>query len=148
MSVSLETSVCVCGFIYIYVWCMHCTCRHKYITDPCLRQEETNMITAGWHIILGHYDESYDNLTSITNSRHMNIFLSPICSLSHIVFLSKQELGVLHAQPVQACVGTYNIVWWCLIHLFLGDEIFECGLQNINVTSFLTELIFTQMLKF
>jgi len=38
--------VCVCVYIYIYVLCMHCTCTHKYIMDPCLRQEETNMITA------------------------------------------------------------------------------------------------------
>jgi len=92
----------VCGVIYIYVLCMHCTCTHKYIMDPCLRQEETNMITAGWHIILGHYDESCDNLTNITNSCHMNIFPSPICSLSHIVSLSKQELCMLHSQLLVA----------------------------------------------
>jgi len=54
LSVSLGTSVmddanltlCVCVFIYIYVLCMHCTCAHKFITDPLLCQEETNMITA------------------------------------------------------------------------------------------------------
>jgi len=30
-----------------------------------------------------------------------------------------------------------------LIHLFVEDEILECRLQNINVTSLLTELTFT-----
>ena len=57
--------------------------------DPCLRQEETNMITAASHTILSHYDESCDKLTSIPNSCHVNICHSPICTLSHIVSLSK-----------------------------------------------------------
>ena len=34
-----------------------------------------------------------------------------------------------------------------LINLFVEDEILECRLQVINVTSLLTELTFTQMLK-
>jgi len=34
-----------------------------------------------------------------------------------------------------------------LMHLFVEDEILECTLQNINVTSLLTELTFTQKLK-
>ena len=34
-----------------------------------------------------------------------------------------------------------------LIHLFVEDEIFECRLQIVNVTSLLTEVTFTQMLK-
>jgi len=34
-----------------------------------------------------------------------------------------------------------------LIHLFVEDETLECRLQNINVTSLVTELAFTKMLK-
>jgi len=34
-----------------------------------------------------------------------------------------------------------------LIHLFVEDEILKSRLQNINVTSFLTLLTSTQMLK-
>jgi len=34
-----------------------------------------------------------------------------------------------------------------LILLFVEDAILKSSLQNINVTSFLTELTFTQMLK-
>jgi len=34
-----------------------------------------------------------------------------------------------------------------LIQLFVEDEILDCRLQNINVTSLLTELTFTQMRK-
>jgi len=34
-----------------------------------------------------------------------------------------------------------------LIHLFVENEILECWLQNINVTSLLTELNVTQMFK-
>jgi len=34
-----------------------------------------------------------------------------------------------------------------LIHMYLEDEFLECRLQNINITSLLAELTFTQMLK-
>jgi len=44
----------------------------------------------------------------------------PVCSLSHIVSLSNQGLCMLHAQPLVACVGTYNVVWWCF-------NLFICG---------------------
>ena len=54
---------------------------------------------------------------------------------------------MLHAQP-------WLLVWVLimlsdddLIHLFVVDEILKRRLQNIDVTSLLTELTFTQMLK-
>ena len=59
-------------------------------------------------------------------------------------------------QTVCACYvhSPWLLVWvliilfdYYLIHLFVQDEILECLLQNINVTSLLTELTLTQMLK-
>jgi len=59
-------------------------------------------------------------------------------------------------QTVCACyVHSPSLLVWVLIllfdgdliHLFVEDEILECRLQNINVTSLLTELTFTQKLK-
>jgi hypothetical protein len=39
--------VCMYKYLYIYIFmCYVCTYTHKYIMDPCLHQEETNMITA------------------------------------------------------------------------------------------------------
>jgi len=59
-------------------------------------------------------------------------------------------------QTVCACyVHSHWLLVWILlilfdddlIHLLVQDEILECRLQNINVTSLLTELTFTQMFK-
>ena len=60
--------------------------------------------------------------------------------------------------PVQTVCACYvhnpqSLVWVLimlsndLINLFVENEILECWLQNINVTSLLTELTFTQMFK-
>ena len=54
---------------------------------------------------------------------------------------------MLCAQPLVACVGLIMLFDDDLMHLFVEDEILECTLQNINVTSLLTELTFTQKLK-
>ena len=58
-------------------------------------------------------------------------------------------------QTVCACYvhSPWLLVWVVimlhddLIHLFVEDEILQCRLQDSNVTSLLTELTFTQMLK-
>ena len=65
----------------------------------------------------------------------------------------------LYSFPVQTVCECYVHSPWLLvcvliilfvddlINLFVADEILGCRLQIINVTSLLTELTFTQMLK-
>jgi len=67
--------------------------------------------------------------------------------------------GFSYSFPVQTVCACYvyspRLLVWVLIvlfdddliHLFVQDEFLENRLQIINVTSLLTELIFTQMLK-
>ena len=97
--------------------------------DSCLRQEETNMITAAQHNILRHYDDSCNNLTSIPNSCHVNI-----CHLTYTQAFS-------HNFPVQTVCACYVhspwlLVWVVimlpddLIHLFVEDEILDCRLSR------------------
>jgi len=54
---------------------------------------------------------------------------------------------MLHAQLLVA-LWVLIMSDYILIHLFVEDEILKCRLQNINVTSLLTEFTFTQMFKF
>ena len=63
-----------------------------------------------------------------------------------VQFPSPKCVYMLCAQPLVDCVGTILFVD-DLINLFVQDEILECRLQIINVTSFLIEFTFTQMLK-
>ena len=135
--------VCVCVCVCM---CYVCTYTQIYIMYPCLHQEETNMITATSHIILSHYDESRQT------NKHPQFM-----PCQYLPFNCMHTFSYIFlVQTVCACYvhSRWLVVWILqilfnddLIHLLFQDEFLECRLQNINVTSFLTELTFTQMFK-
>ena len=147
MCVCVCVCVCVCMCVCIYLCVMYAH-THIYIHNGSLSlsgryQSDNSYITHHIEPLLW----KQDNLTNITNSCHANICPSPICTLSDIVSLSK-----LYVHAMCTAIGLF--VWVLimlfdgdLIHLFVADDILECRLQNINVTSFLTELTFTHILK-
>ena len=132
--------VCVC----IYVLCMHIyTDMHNGSLSPSGRDQ-------------------YDNSSITHRIESLWKLLQPN---KHPQFIPCEYLPFTYMQafwysfPVQIVCACYVhspwlLVWVLiilfdddLIHLFVHEEILECRLQIINVTSLLIELTFTQMLK-
>jgi hypothetical protein len=151
--VQMKFCVCVCErerervCVYIYI-CYECTYTPKHIMDPCLRQQETNMIT---NSCITHHIETLWWKLPQPNNHHQFMpcqyfpftYMQPF---SHSFSVQTVCACYMHS----SCLLVWVLIMLCdddLIHLFVEDEMLQCKLHNINVTCLLTEFTFTQMVK-
>jgi hypothetical protein len=135
----------VCVFIYICVLCMHIYTwiHHGSLSSSGRDQYGNSCIT--------HRIETLRWKLPQPNKHHQ------FMQCEYFPFNYMQPFSYsFPLQTVCACYvhSPYLLVWVLimlsdedLIHLFVENDILECRIQNINVTSLLIELTFTQMLK-
>ena len=156
----MQIKLCVCVCVCVCVYTVHvCVCVCVFIDVLCM-QIYTDI--RNWSLSSSGRDQ-YDN--SCITHHIVPLWWNLLQPNKHPQFMPCEYLLFTYMQassysfPIQTVYACYMhspwlLVWvliilfdYYLIHLFVQHEILECLLQNINVTSLLTELTFTQMLK-